>query len=266
MLIIRSLFAGISMLAGMPDAALAQHLTAQSVFQGQPIEVSADLAKPSGAGPFPAVVLLPGCAQQVDLGIPVWAGLFHQWGYATIYVHTLTARGLYDVCTDGKLSNAIVADMRTDVYRLAAASAADSGVKADKIAVLGRSLGSNTVVNFVATDAPETVALRSEIAARGAKIVGGVAVSPSCWTREKITLPILMLTGALDDWTTPERCLETARLNPDNAQIKVYPDAYHAFERPGPPGGVGGHRQEYNAADAQDAYATARGFLDRILH
>jgi dienelactone hydrolase len=242
-------------------------LTAESVFRGSPIQISADLAKPPGAGPFPTVILLPGCAPTIDAGLPSWAGLLRQWGYATVYAHDLSARGYFDVCSDGKLSIAMAAEMRTDVYSLAEAIASQPALnlRADKIAVLGRSFGSMTVVNYVAADLPPTEALKQSAAAHGARIVAGVAISPSCYVRSAIVMPVLILTGALDDWTGPSLCVDLARANPGTVQIKMYPDAYHSFDRPGAPTSFLGHRIEYNATDTQDAYGRVRDFLAPLL-
>jgi dienelactone hydrolase len=80
-------------------------------------------------------------------------------------------------------------------------------------------------------------------------------------------MPVLILAGELDDWNVAARCSELASA-PENAahiRIKVYPGAYHGFDRPGRPVMYFGHHVEYNPTAAQDAYAQARQFLDQYL-
>jgi dienelactone hydrolase len=105
------------------------------------------------------------------------------------------------------------------------------------------------------------------LAQHGANIVGGVAISPNCDpsdTSYPVIMPLLILMGALDDWTPVASCTDLARAT--NVQMKVYPGAYHLFDLPMPPLWASGHRLEYNQPAAEDARVQVRAFFARTLH
>src|SRR5262245_24930116 len=51
------------------------------------------LLKPEGAGPFPAAVLMHGCAGIIPSIDGVWAERLRDWGYATLLVDSFATRG-----------------------------------------------------------------------------------------------------------------------------------------------------------------------------
>jgi dienelactone hydrolase len=107
----------------------------------------------------------------------------------------------------------------------------------------------------------------------------GVAFYPQCsGSSGLMTVPTLVLVGALDDWTPASDCADMAagksvipvtRPPGDRSNLKliVYPGAHHAFDIPElglVPGGVivEGHRLAYNEAATRDAIEQVRAFLD----
>ena len=75
----------------------------------------------------------------------------------------------------------------------------------------------------------------------GARFALHIAYYPWCGLRlyESLTTgaPVLIQTGALDDLVPPERCSEliaTSRgpAGPANIQLKILPEAHHAFDHP----------------------------------
>jgi len=56
------------------------------------------LARPSGDGPFPAVVVLHGCAGFSSGGSLQLADQLKDWGYVALMVDSLTPRGLATAC------------------------------------------------------------------------------------------------------------------------------------------------------------------------
>ena len=64
-----------------------------------PLVLSAELALPAGPGPWPAVVLAHGCSGIVNTE-KSWAWALRSWGYATLILDSLRARGLAEVCTN----------------------------------------------------------------------------------------------------------------------------------------------------------------------
>ena len=72
---------------------------------------TAQLLKPSGAGPFPAVVALHGCGGllnsrgQLRSREADWAERFLAAGYAVLFPDSFTARGMREICTGAERSD-----------------------------------------------------------------------------------------------------------------------------------------------------------------
>ena len=249
--------------------ALAEALTVPADWQGRQVQVALDFAKPQGAGPFAVVILLPGCSAELDSGLNVWASQLHSWGYATLRIESTASRGLGNICGDLDTMKAMIAETAKDVFRAASAIAGRPDVRPNKIAVLGRSLGSNSLVWYVSRNIQAVNTAQTAATAHGVKVVAAVAVTPNCENqgRVPVEMPILILAGALDDWNVASRCSDFASApeNSANVKIKIYPGATHGYDRPGAPTVYFGHRVEYNAAAAQDSYAQAHSFLAQYL-
>ena len=247
----------------------AEQLTAHGEWQGRQIPLQLTFEKPSGPGPFAVVILLPGCSAELDSGLNVWASQLRSWGYATLRVEGAESRGLGNICGNLDTMKSMVVETPRDVFRAAFAIAHRPDVKPNKIAVLGRSLGSNSIVWYLSRDLPLVNQAQAKAQASGVRVLAGIAITPNCENvgRVAITMRVLILAGELDDWNVAARCSELASA-PENAahiRIKVYPGAYHGFDRPGRPLMYFGHHVEYNPTAAQDAYAQARQFLDQYL-
>src|SRR5258706_5037948 len=73
------------------------------IFPPAPILVQGYVLKPAGDGPFPAVVVLHGCAGLGTLFDPhlranAWPDMLVSWGYAVLIVDSYTPRGIRDTC------------------------------------------------------------------------------------------------------------------------------------------------------------------------
>jgi dienelactone hydrolase len=238
-------------------------------YQGRPIQVEGRYDRPSGEGPLPVVIILPnssGMYYFAQSSLVTYRQLINTWGFSTLVLDSFTARGEHTVVGKG---NGFIELQASDAYSAAYVLAARPDVKADKIAVLGQSMGGWTVVQYVTRDLPKFASLRAQLATRGGRLAAGVAISPDCDLNlsAAVVIPLLIVTGALDDWSPAAPCAELAA-TPANArtvQLTVYPNAYHNFEHPGPPTTVLGHRLEYNAAAAQDAQKKIHDFLFQYL-
>jgi hypothetical protein len=70
-----------------PDPAAGEIVEFENTpLAGKPVMLRAYLRRPSGAGPFPAVVLLHGCAGFAEALDRNWAARLAEWGYATLTV------------------------------------------------------------------------------------------------------------------------------------------------------------------------------------
>jgi dienelactone hydrolase len=251
------------------ELALAEALNVPADYQGRQIQLSLDFEKPPGPGPFAVVILLPGCSAELDSGLNVWANQLHGWGYATLRVESTAARGLGNICGNLDTMKSMIAEEARDVFRAAAVLAGRPDVKPNKIAVLGRSLGSNSLVWYLSRNIQLVNQGQVWGAAHGVKLQAAVAITPNCENqgRVPVEMPLLILAGALDDWNVASRCSDFASApeNEGNVTIKVYPGAYHGYDRPGPPLTYFGHHVEYNPAATQDSYTQVRSFLGHYL-
>src|SRR5690348_15201769 len=64
-----------------------------------PATISATLYKPDGNGPFPAIIVLHGCAGP-DSHTLEWANRLVDWGYVAIVPDSFGSRGSGGLCTN----------------------------------------------------------------------------------------------------------------------------------------------------------------------
>jgi dienelactone hydrolase len=212
------------------------------------------LARPDGAGPFPAVVVLHGCAGFSSGGSLQLADQLKDWGYVALMVDSLTPRGLAAAC-GGPFIN-----QPGDAYAALRYLSQQSFVAPERVAVLGNSMGGYSALYAVDRD---LLAQRFNERFRAA-----IAYYPSCAIPATVlTAPALILIGeAADDWNPAERCRQmVAHMRPDSAPIAltVCPGAHHGFNfamlQPGR--SSFGHWLEYNEPAAKDAEEKVRAFL-----
>ena len=65
------------------------------------VTLSAELIKPEGAGPFPAVVLMHGCSGLWRPWGDLWTGRLVRWGYVVVQVDSFRPRGYPDGICEG---------------------------------------------------------------------------------------------------------------------------------------------------------------------
>ena len=112
------------------------------------------LAKPEGDGPFPAVVLLHGCTgterntphQTVWRGLNRHASLLNKNGYVTLIVDSFGPRGIVHSCKGEYAS-----DQLADAYAAFDHLTSLPFVNADRIGVVGLSMGGSTALRVAAT-------------------------------------------------------------------------------------------------------------------
>jgi dienelactone hydrolase len=213
----------LSLLLAAPAAA-AERVTYPSA-DGTVIE--ALLVAPEGQGPHPAVVLLHGCGGRDDARgrwmarDADWARRLASLGYLVLAPDSFGPRGLREVCTLANRPVLPSRERRADALGARAWLAARGDVRAEAIALMGFSNGGSTVL--FAADAPGFAAF--------------VAFYPGCrallsrraW---RPAAPLLLLIGALDDWTPEPPCAELAAKHAAITYV-AYPGAYHGFDGPG---------------------------------
>ena len=216
---------------------------------GQPVMLTAwwfaappDAAGESVSGLRPAMVLLHGCGgpfsagtQRLSVRMREYAALLNSWGVHVLITDSLTPRGEVELCTQ-PLGRRQVTQVhrRRDAWAALQWLAAQPGVDATRLGLLGWSNGGSTVLSATNANIPEVArqSIRPSLA---------VAYYPGCADDERLayrpTTALLMMVGALDDWTPPQPCEALARRWPEGAprlDFVSYPGAYHGFDGTAP--------------------------------
>ncbi len=214
------------------------------------------LSRPAGDGPFAAIVLMHGCG-----GIwrwnDVWAQRLTEWGYVVLDVDSFGPRGKGSIC---KASGSISGETRAlDAHGAKTYLAGLPFVDPARIAVLGMSHGGWATLSAVRRTTAAELALPPFRTA--------VALYPWCDGTAELDAPLLILIGALDDWTPAERCQAFAAgaYSSGDVELKVYPGAHHLFDLAGTDDRQEGHILRYDPQAADDAAKRIAAFLAKHL-
>jgi dienelactone hydrolase len=220
--------------------------------QAKPQHLLGYLARPDGPGPFPAVVVLHGCAG-ISGASAGTADQLKAWGYVALAIDSLGPRGISDHCSGLFIEQAI------DAYAALKYLSRQSFVDPGRVAVLGYSMGGGSALDdvqrgFINRLFPE-------------KFAAAIAYYPWCRGRSAmVDAPTMILIGAADDWTLAEGCRELVAQPHDGGapvDLTVYLGAHHGFNFRGLQPGIRrfGHWLEYNEPAATDAWEKVRAFL-----
>jgi dienelactone hydrolase len=226
-------------------------------------EISGWMYRPSGAGPFPGIVLAHTCAG-VSQHTDTWGKLLASWGYVVVAPDSFGPRGEKSVCGRG---NVVSGGMRVpDIAGAMDFLNAQPFVRRGQIGLIGHSHGGWTVMRSVQGN--------YGLAARGLK--AAVAYYPSCVPSldRNVAVPLLILIGDKDDWTLADRCRQLQAFGftqPSLVETIYYPNAYHSFDSRGPDRTITvadgkSHRLAYDPVAGPDAEARARAFFARYLN
>jgi dienelactone hydrolase len=223
--------------------------------------IAGALFKPAGAGPFPAVIYISGCAglnapPEVMLERTVTDHLLAK-GVATLIVDPFTPRNE----PQGMCASVVNLNEKTDVqinYFIRGGNDALAAVKVlrampeidpKRIFLLGYSYGA--ISSLFATDAKKSGA---------DEVAGVVAFYPYCYDNIVPSRPTLVLHGDKDDWTPADLCQKLQ--GKPNAELVVYPGVFHAFASPrGEPIDFLGHHIVFDVKAALDAQKRVDAFM-----
>lgn len=200
------------------------------------LTLKAMLYRPTGDGPFPAVVAMHGCS-----GLWTRSGKmsprFHEWGerlvakgFAVVFPDSFGSRNLGSQCTNPKRT------VRVSRERVADANAArrwlqgQPWVTANRVSLIGWSNGAVATL-WTVRDKGVTQPPNEEFRAAVALYPGCRQLRDAAWSAR---VPTLLLVGAADDWTAAAPCqdmVDDARGRSALATIITYPGAYHDFDR-----------------------------------
>ncbi len=203
-------------------------------FNGEPVQLKAVLFRPSGPGPFPAVVMLHGCggmllnSGNLTVSYRYWGELLAQSGYVALLPDSLNPRGQRSLCEQQKRTILESRERADDAYAARQWLASQPYVSTDRIGLMGWSNGGSGTLYAMRATRPE----------RGFR--AAVAFYPGCRTMVKSRpqyapyAPLLVLSGEADDWTPAAPCVEmtkNARQAGAPMEIVTYPGAHHSFDR-----------------------------------
>ena len=249
-----------------PTPFAQQHAERQGV-KASPVAgdmIAGDIYKPDGVGPFPAIVVVhggEGWPKNPDARRRS-AERYTSQGYVWLEVDSYGPRGIVQACvpTAGNRS----ADRPGDAFGALDWLKTQPFVDGTRVALMGASQGGGVVLFVLSKDG-----LAQPSAHRFA---AGIAYYPVCapnWA--VVTAPVLVLVGALDDWSSASDCRAMGDM-PHNGgspeTVMVFPDAYHAFDGESVrdhPRDVFGHHLEYNEAATHTAHMAVDAFLSKIL-
>ena len=244
----------------LPFGAVAETVRFPSVAVGNAAagpEISGQLYRPSGEGPFPAIVLAHTCAGVLP-HTEIWGKLLASWGYVVLAPDSFGPRGEKTVCGRGSV---VTGGMRVpDIAGAMDFLNAQPFVQRGNIGLIGHSHGGWTTMRAVQKS--------FGLSARGLK--AAVAYYPSCQTQfdTDVAVPLLILIGDKDDWTPADSCrkLQAAGFDrPGLAEAVYYPNARHSFDYNVPDRTAFGHRLGYDSAAAPDAEARTKAFFAKYL-
>ncbi len=202
-------------------ALLAAPATAADRLSGSGWTLS--LSVPKGKGPFPAVIVLPGCSGNapaaVAAGLRDHARHLTSNGFAAGILDVLGGRS---ICVD--LAALGVRERSAARSAIAAAKklAAHPRIDPKRLGFIGQSFGGSVALRLASSPSPFRAVAAYYPWCRG----GGTRI------------PTLIMTGDADTWTPVSRCRSSG------AQIVTYPGAVHSFDlktlKPQAVKGVGG--------------------------
>ena len=213
------------------------------------------LTKPSGDGPFPAVVLLHGCSGPIERDFG-WISKLRRWGYVSLMVNSFRTRGKSNLCAPGQSLIIRPSRRAKDAYGAKLYLESLPFVDPNRIAVMGWSHGGMSTLEAVQINEPSSSPFQA-----------AVAFYPYCHRLYIPNSPLLVLIGEKDDWTPANLCEFYIKPKEGWPEIvlKVYPDAYHGFDSPSRGHYYMGHWIGRNSTAASDSYERVRAFLEKYL-
>jgi dienelactone hydrolase len=220
--------------------------------------ISAGLYRPTGDGPFPAVIALHGCAGRPGpTGEQALAERFTEHGYLVLAVDSFGPRGISEQCNGVTAA----ADRMSDAYGALGWLASQTFAIPTRIALLGFSQGADIGLSIAAS---------GDGAQRPGAATFAVAILYYPYCRPDgavVKMPTLVLVGELDDWASAKECRAMMALRSGTGaaeRLIVYPGAQHAFNFIGlrdRPRTLYGHHLAYDEAADHAASEAAIAFL-----
>lgn len=230
-------FLSAALILTLSTVACAAHAAPQQIeIQAGKLTLHAQLYRPDGNGPFPAVIALHGCGGLGGQNEPIWPR-YRDWaehllkaGYAVLLPDSFASRDLGPQCREKERKVLARRERVADITAAHKWLAAQSWVARDRVSLIGWAHGASAVL----------WAVRPQLATRGkeADYRSAIAFYPECRisarTGWSTRVPTLLLIGADDDIASPPLCkqmVDGAKGRSALTRIVVYPSAAHDFDR-----------------------------------
>lgn len=223
------------LLLGAAQAAFAAPVPSQVEIPSGNMTLRAELFKPEGDGPFPAVIALHGCGGLAGRSEPVlpryrdWAERLVKNGSAVLLPDSYGSRGLGPQCRVKERRLTARRERVVDILAARQWLMQQPWARHDRISLLGWANGASALLWAVR---PQLLWRNTDPDFRSA-----IAFYPDCrlsaglgWSAR---VPTLLLIGARDDVSSPSACrqmVDGARGRSALTRIVVYPGAYHDFD------------------------------------
>lgn len=223
------------------------------------------IGKPDGDGPFPAVVLMHGCAGIFQTQMR-WAKFLNESGYVTLILDSFRPRSVFNICTS-PFSKASPSIRALDAHGALSYLQGLSVVDPNRVAVIGWSHGGNSAMESISNTGIASGFERSFKAA--------IALYPFCLANWEFELPAMILLGEEDSWAPLNACLGVQRQSqgmPIPVKLISYKGVHHAYDEvelekgwsvKGP--GNKDHLLKYDADAYRDSKKQVHRFLAKYL-
>lgn len=214
--------------------------------------IAGELYRPAEPGVFPAVILLHGCSGILDGVERAWAKRLAEAGYVAFLPDSFGPRGYRQTCTDGEVS--LWTERSFDAYGALRNIQTLPYVDPRHVGLMGFADGGLTTL--AAVNADFVAATFADGAAPAPGFIAAIAFYPGCGARYgqwsvrragpgftgpvtatsgvyRPLAPLLILSGADDDWTPAAPCERMAAVAHQAGlpvDIVVYPNAAHSFD------------------------------------
>ncbi|WP_237213246.1 dienelactone hydrolase family protein [Falsiroseomonas oryziterrae] len=230
-------------------------IAATAPHSGRDVQLFGEVYRPAGEGRFPAVVLKHGCGGWMGgarHALQQHAAFLRDNGFVVLNLDGFGPRGLGDgsACASVATLTEALRYRTQDAFDALRYLRSLDYVDSEQIFLMGQSNGGSVAMLAAAAGAARTF----RAAEGGFRAV--VAFYPWCGTlgstRLSLEAPLLVLTGARDDWTPPDDC---RRFTSSGAPVRVtvYGNAAHSFDLLSPPHRFLGKLVGYDADATQDS-------------
>ncbi len=212
-------------------------LPASDPHTARSLMLDAELFRPDGDGPFPAIVLMHGCGgwqPAVRDGLRTHAEFLRDSGFVVLNLDSFGTRqyGGGKLCSNNPALYRALSYRTSDAFDAMRYLANQDFVAADNIFLMGQSNGGAVAIRAAKESAPQRYG-KGDAAFRGV-----VAYYPWCGelgrSRVSLSAPLLILAGGRDNWVPASEC-QGVRGEGASLEVKVYPNAAHSFDLQLPP-------------------------------